>query len=168
MFIGSWFLGKMTTNPDYFEWFRGSVLPGFFEEWLFRGFLFGIVFRKAGWGFIPASLIGSFFFGLAHIYQGSEVLESVFIFLITGMGAAWFAWLYVEWDFNLWVPIFFHTLMNLSWILFEVSENALGGLGANVFRAITIALSVIITVKIAKKKGFNVNKNNLFKNELVQ
>lgn len=168
MFLGSWFLGKMAPSPDIFELFRGSALPGVFEEWLFRGFLFGILFRKAGWGFILASLLGSLLFGFAHVYQGSGWLQTSLIFLVTGMGAVWFAWLFVEWEYNLWVPIFLHAFMNLSWILFEVSENALGGLGANVFRVMTIALTVILTIRHGKQNGFHVNRSNLIVNKHVQ
>ncbi len=62
-------------------------------------------------------------------------------------GAAWFAWLYVEWRNNLWLPIGLHILMNLYWALFDIESNALGGVWANVFRGLTIALSIIYTLR---------------------
>ncbi len=136
---------------------------GFFEEFLFRGFLFGILFRKLKWGFIPASLLAEVIFGLGHIYQGSTLMETTGIFGITTIGSIWVAWLYIEWDKNLWVPIFLHTLMNLSWILFEVSNNALGGIYTNLFRAITIALTIII-IRYHKKRGLNINRKTLIIN----
>lgn len=165
MLISSAVTGQIDENPDVFLLLRSTLFAGFAEEWLFRGFLFGILFRKLGWGFIPASAIGALFFGLGHIYQGSTIAETAGIFLITAVGAAWFAWLYVEWNNNLWVPVFLHVLMNLSWALFEVSTNALGGWYTNLFRVITIALTIIITIRYHKKTGLKINRKNLIVNK---
>jgi membrane protease YdiL (CAAX protease family) len=136
------------------------------EEYLFRGFLFGILFRKLGWGFVPSSVLGALIFGLGHIYQGSTYMETMGVFFITSIGGVWFAWLYIEWNNNLWVPVFIHILMNLSWALFEISSNSLGGFYANLFRLITIALSIIITIKYNQKKGLRINSKNLMVNNI--
>jgi membrane protease YdiL (CAAX protease family) len=164
MLISSAVTGQIDENPDVFLLLRSTLFAGFAEELFYRGFLFGILFRKLGWGFIPASVIGALFFGLAHIYQGTSLPETAGIFLITAIGAAWFAWLYVEWDNNLWVPVFLHILMNLSWTLFDISTNALGGWYSNLFRAITIALTIIITLRYHKKTGLKINRTNLLVN----
>ncbi|HPR61515.1 MAG TPA: hypothetical protein PLF35_11245, partial [Prolixibacteraceae bacterium] len=79
---------------------------------------------------------------------------------------AWFAWLYVEWENNLWVPIFLHIFMNFSWIFFEVGSNALGGVFINIFRAVTIALTILITILYHKKNGLKIKKRNLLINEV--
>ncbi len=55
-------------------------------------------------------------------------------------------------------------IMNLSWILFKVSENALGGFYTNSFRIITIALSIIITIYYHKKRGLKIKRDNLILN----
>jgi uncharacterized protein len=165
MFAGAALHGSFDTNLTLIDLFKNSILPGFMEEVLFRGFLFGLLFRKLKWGFIPASLPGAIVFGIAHIYQGSGILETLGIFMVTTIGALWFAWLYIEWDDNLWVPILLHIFMNMSWTLFDVSNNALGGWQINISRIITIALTVIITVAICKRrKSLKVNGNNLFVN----
>jgi len=135
--------------------FNKGLLTGFMEEYMFRAFLFGIFLRKLKWGFIPTSILGAVIFGLGHIYQGSTFLETLGVFAVSSAGAIWFSWLYVEWNNNLWIPIFLHTLMNLSWVLFEVSTNALGGFYTNLFRVITIALTIIITILYHKKKTVN-------------
>ena len=164
MFISSALMGRIDENLDTFLLLRSTLFAGFAEEWLFRGFLFGILFGKLGWGFIPASVIGALFFGFGHIYQGSTLPETAGIFLITAIGAAWFGWLYMEWDNNLWVPVFLHILMNLSWTLFDISTNALGGWYSNLFRVITIALTIIITLRYHKKSGLKINRTNLLVN----
>lgn len=84
------------------------------------------------------------------------------------MGAVLFAWLYIEWDENLWVPIFLHALMNLSWHLFEMDETALGGILPNVFRGLTIALAIIFTIVYKKRKGEHlaITKRNLINNTI--
>ena len=162
--ISSAIIGKIDENHDFGILFQNTFCAGFFEEYLFRGFLFGILFRKLKWGFIPASILGALIFGLGHIYQGSTPMETLGVFAVTSIGAIWFAWLYIEWNANLWVPIFLHTFMNLSWLLFEMSENALGGLYTNLFRAVTIALTIIITIRYHKERGLKISRENLIIN----
>jgi len=165
MFIGSFFTGKLVSNLSFLNILHGAILAGVLEEIFFRGFLFGQLFRKLKWGFIPAVIINAVIFALGHIYQGNNTNEIIGVFMVTFFGAAWFAWLYIEWNKNLWIPIFLHTLMNLSWMIFNVSENALGGTSANIFRLTTIFLSVIITIIYKKRNGgLSINKKNLFIN----
>lgn len=164
MIVSSAIIGKIDDNLDFGNLLHKTLIAGTFEEYLFRGFLFGILFRKLKWGFIPASLLGALIFGFGHIYQGSTLLETVGIFAITSVGAIWFSWLYIEWNENLWVPIFLHVLMNLSWTLFEVSSNALGGIYTNIFRATTIVLTIIITIRYHKKRGLKIKRKNLIVN----
>jgi hypothetical protein len=154
MLVSSVFLGHINENTPIISLIHKTILAGIMEEYLFRGFLFGILFRKLGWGFIPAALTGGVLFGLGHLYQGFTLIETLGIFTITAIGAIWFSWLYIEWENNLWVPIFIHTFMNLSWVLFEVSDNAMGGIYTNLFRSITIALSIIITIRYHKKEAY--------------
>ena len=162
MLLSSAIVGQIPDDLKLLSLVHYTLIAGFMEEFFFRGFLFGILFRKLGWGFIPASIIGAAIFGLGHIYQGSTLLETTGIFFVTALGAIWFAWLYIEWNNNLWIPIFLHVFMNLSWVLFEVSENALGGYFSNLFRIITIALTIIITLKYNKKNGLKINRKNLW------
>lgn len=164
MLISSALAGKIPSELSAFRLVQASLLAGFMEELLFRGFLFGLLFRFCGWGFIPASLAGAVMFGFGHIYQGSSLPETAGVFLITAMGAVWFAWLFIEWENNLWVPIFLHILMNLSWTLFDMSGNALGGLFANLFRIFTITLTIILTLRAAKQRGLKINRKSLLWN----
>ncbi|WP_370337018.1 lysostaphin resistance A-like protein [Parvularcula marina] len=133
--------------------FKYALFPGVGEEIIYRGFLFGLLFRFAGWGFIPASLLCAISFGIAHMWQGSSPAETAGIVAITAVGAVWFSWLYIEWGNNLFVPITFHVLMNEWWQLFEISETALGGGVGNIFRFTTIGLSVVVTLMMAKRQG---------------
>jgi len=132
---------------------RSSLLPGIAEEVLYRAFLFGFLFRFAGWGFLPAALLGATVFGAAHLYQGEALADSAAIFAITGLGAVWFAWLYVEWNYNVWVPIAFHVLMNLHWELFAIADTAQGPAAAILLRLAAIVISVLITVCLARRRG---------------
>lgn len=164
MFISSAIIGQIREDLTLLSLLHHTLFAGFMEEFLFRGFLFGILFRKLGWGFIPASILGALIFGFGHIYQGSTFLETTGVFFVTSIGAIWFGWLYIEWNNNLWVPISLHILMNLSWGLFEVSSNALGGFYTNLFRIITITLTIIITIRHNKKNGLRINRKNLIIN----
>ncbi|MGQ9620357.1 MAG: CPBP family glutamic-type intramembrane protease [Bacteroidales bacterium] len=86
------------------------------------------------------------------------------VFLTTFSGAIFFAWLYIEWSNNLWIPVFLHTFMNLSWEIFKVSENAPGNIKSNIFRSLTIAIAIIVTImyKRQKKLKLEVNIKTLF------
>ncbi len=141
------------------------IAAGFFEELFFRGFLFGVLFRKTNFGFIPAVLFGAIYFGVLHLYQSTEIVELLGIFLITFLGGILFAWVYVEWNYNLWTAIFLHMLMNLSWELFNVSDNALGGVYSNIFRFATLGLVILLTLVYKKQHGIKmeVNRKNIFK-----
>jgi len=87
--------------------------------------------------------------------------------MTTFLGAILFAWVYIEWNSNLWVAIFLHLFMNLSWMLFSVSENALGDNYANVFRVLTIALTIIGTIAYKRRQGVElaINRNTLWRKQ---
>jgi len=146
------------------------IAAAFFEELYFRGYLFGQIFRFSNWGFIPAVILGSILFGVVHLYQGTSFDELTGIFLITFSGAVLYAWVFVEWNYNLWVPIFLHLFMNLSWGICAVSDNAAGGLYANLFRAMTIFLIIFLTLKYKKRLGeqISVNRNTLWMKRTIE
>ncbi len=163
MIIGYTFIGELKEN--YLHVVIKSLKAGFFEEFLFRGFLFGLLFRKLKWGFFSSAALGAFIFGCLHIYQGNSAMQSLGIFMVTAMGALWFAWLYIEWESNLWLPIFLHFFMNLAWGLFSVSDSgALGGYSSNIFRVSTILISVMATLYFCKKRNrFFIPPQNFWK-----
>jgi uncharacterized protein len=132
---------------------RTAVLPGIAEEVLFRAFLFGFLYRFAGWGFLPAALLSSLVFGFEHLYQGQDAMQAFGIAVLTGVGGVWFAWLFVEWRWNIWVPIAFHVLLNSYWTAFEVADNAFGGPIEVAVRLLCIAISVAATVLVASRRG---------------
>ena len=123
------------------------------------------LFRQVKLGFIPSVAINGLIFGLSHLYQAHSLGDSIGIFAITFAGAIWFGWLFVEWEDNLWLPIFVHCFMNLSWDLFSTEKTAMGGLMLNLPRILTIVISVYVTVKLTKRqKGkLRINKTNLLR-----
>ncbi len=147
-------------NPEV-TWtniFRGSLMAGFVEELAFRGFLFGLLFRRVRIGFFPAMIFVAVLFGLGHITQGNDLMSTLGVFLITGVGGGLFAWLYVEWDNNLWMPIFTHILMNLYWDLFNVeADSAIGDGTANIFRFASVAIILFLTIRKIRKSGSNIS-----------
>ncbi len=166
MTVGMSVIYAFNESLSFSEILNGSIQPGIIEELIFRSFLFGLLFRYAGWGFIPASLIGALFFGLGHVYQGNDLMSSFMAFLVTGIGAVWFAWLYAEWRFNAWINTLMHILMNLSWLMYNVDGGAAGSGYANLFRLLTIAASIVVTIFwISKKRGFVINRKVLWTNK---
>ncbi len=152
MLVGYAWLSNGTLRFDLLLLLSSSLLPALSEEVLYRGFLFGQLHRRGGWAFIPAALLSAVIFGMGHLYQGSSTNEVIGIFMVTAMGGMWFSWLYKSWNYNLWVPLGFHFFMNLWWTMFSAGDTALGGWGANIFRAATIILSILATVQYQKKQ----------------
>ena len=151
MFIGGLISYKFNTEISIPNLIAGTIFAGLFEELYFRGFLFGQIFRNTGLGFFPSIIFGAIVFAAAHFYQSQDFSTMTGIFITTFLGAVFFAWLFVEWDYNLWVPIFLHTFMNLSWLLFNVSDNAFGNLKSNLYRGLTIATAIILTILHKRK-----------------
>ena len=145
----------------------GVIFAAFFEELYFRGVFFGQLFRYAKIGFIPSILLCALLFASGHLWQSSDLSVLVGIFATTFLGALFFAWTYIEWNNNLWVPIGLHLFMNLHWMLFSVGDNALGDAYANIFRAITIAFTIVGTLLYKKhnKAGLKITRNNLWINK---
>jgi membrane protease YdiL (CAAX protease family) len=132
---------------------RTAVLPGIAEELLFRAFLFGFLYRYAGWGFLPAALLAALVFGVEHVYQGGDTGEALAIAALTGLGGLWWSWLLVEWRWNLWVPIGFHVLLNAYWTVFDMADDALGGGWTVALRGVCILLSIVGTLALARRRG---------------
>lgn len=150
MLLGLGGLANFNATWQWEPFILSVALAAFSEEILYRGFLFGQLHRQAGWPFALAAGFGAVVFGLGHLYQGHGFWDTFGIFAVTFAGGLWFAWLYKAWGYNLWVPIGLHFLMNFYWMVFESGTNALGGVWPNVFRAATIAITVIWTVRRQK------------------
>ena len=133
-----------------------SLMAGVCEEIYFRGYFFGQLFRNCRWGFLPASLITSLLFGLLHLYQGHDLISSLHAVLVTGLGGILYSWMYVEWNYRLWIPISLHTFMDVAWMILPVGEEgygAAGNIATNVGRAITIILAIGATIYFKRKRG---------------
>jgi uncharacterized protein len=164
MLVGYFLMGQYNQEQTLVENIVKAFKDGFREEIYFRAFLFGQLFRQVKLGFLPAVLVNGLIFGLVHIYQTHTIMEGVGVFAITFAGAVWFAWLFIEWKENLWLPIFMHFFMNLYWHLFSTENSAVGGLMLNLPRIITIALSIYLTIKIVRKTGqLKINKTNFIR-----
>lgn len=158
---------RICIEPSEF-WFM-CVFAAFFEELYYRGVFFGQIFKKTRLGFLPSLLVSALIFASLHMYQSQDFSTLLGVFITTFLGAGLFAWLYVEWNYNLWVPISLHFFMNLSWEMFDISENALGDLHANIYRALTIILAVGGTILFKKmnKLPLAVNSDTLLMKKLT-
>ncbi len=164
MFIGFSILFKFNSEITLDDVLIKVVAAAFFEELFFRSYLFGQVFKFTKVGFIPSVLLGSLLFGFIHLYQSQELLDSIGIFAITFLGGILFAWVFAEWNYNIWIPIFLHLFMNLSALMFSATENALGGIYFNVFRTLSMVLVIALTI-IYKRRNWmklEVNKKTIW------
>ena len=163
MLLGCALLGKFNSELSFFYLLAKSFKDGLGEEIFFRAFLFGQLYRHFKLGFITASILPALLFGIGHLYQGDSFSSCSLVFFITFIGAIWFSWLYTEWNFNVWITLIMHFLMNFYWSLFSIENGATGGLISDIPRAITIFLSIYFTIKMMKKTNgkLMINKHNL-------
>ena len=169
MIAGYAVIGEFDRELSADEAFTWIFIAGMFEELVYRGFVFGQLFRYARWGFLPAALLAALAFGSLHLYQGHDPVSALTAFGVTALGSIFFSWLYVEWNYNLWSVIWLHTLMNLPWIVFRVSTSgAVGDIGANALRLCTIILAIGLTVAYKRKQGlpYRIQINTLITNKI--
>ena len=151
MFLGGLLFFEFNPEISIPNLVAGTIVIAIVEEVFYRAFLFGQLFKYTQFGFISSIILGAILFASGHLYQSQDTVELIGIFSVTFMGAVLFAWLYVEWNYNLWIPIFLHALMNLSWHLFEMDETALGGALPNIFRGLTILVAIVFTLLYKRK-----------------
>ncbi len=155
LLIGMPIVGTFNHTLSLAYFIRVVVLAAFFEEVVYRGFMFGQLFRYGKLGFIWAVIIPAFLFGIGHLYQGHTLISSLMAFAVTAFGAIYFSWAYIEYNFNLWVNIGLHLFMNLCWTVFHVegNETAIGALVPNILRITAIVLTVILIIIYKKNCG---------------
>src|SRR5262249_54051659 len=140
------FTSRLNPNMSVLTVGVGCFLAPFAEEVLFRGYMFGQLYRRARWGFWLSALIPSALFALGHAYQAGRPLELTGIFAVTGLGGFLGGLVYLRWGGKFWVGFGLDCLMNLWWELFGVADTALGGWIANGARLLTVALAILLTI----------------------
>jgi membrane protease YdiL (CAAX protease family) len=118
------------------------------EEILFRGYVFRQLYRRAGWTFLGSIAVSAGVFGLAHfggLWGKISLGEAAGEIAVIAVGGAFFAWLLVRWDDNLWVPIGLHVSMNL-WCEIFACDKAVGGWRNNIGRVLTVLVALMITI----------------------
>lgn len=129
--------------------YRDLILAGFGEEFIFRAFLFGLLFYYAGWGFFSAGIFAGLFFGWGHLYQAIDFTSAVSVFLFTVGASLGFSWFYYAWK-SLWMVLFLHAFMDITWDGFNLQTNVTGNLWINLARFTTLFLTVLFSIRKAK------------------
>lgn len=170
MFIGLPILVDFKLNFSFELVYKAMFLAGFGEEFVFRAFLFGLLFYYCGWGFLPAGIFTGLFFGAGHLYQAESFYSALGIFLFTTGASLGFAWFYYAWK-SLWMVIFLHGFMDLAWemsINDQLADNVLGSPWVNVFRFSTLIFTIVYSIYLAKKTGTYDLKNKLWVNNSIR
>ena len=114
------------------------------EEILFRGFLFGLLWRVAGWSVPVSILASSLLFGLAH---DGDILGTALPLAAGGAVLAWVAW---KWN-SLWPALALHACMNLWWDAVR-GEHVVPGVGPDLMstaQLLSVALAVGLTFRFS-------------------
>ena len=166
MFLIIGILYQFNFKPTFEIIYKGIVLAGFGEEFIYRAFLFGFLFHWAGWGFLSAGIITGLFFGAGHLYQADNLGSAISIFLFTTGVSVGFGWFYIAWK-SLWMVVFLHGFMDLIWDSFQVETNVTGNFWVNIARFSTIVFAIIYSIKIAKENDMYHLKNKLWINKSI-
>lgn len=170
MFLILGILYQFNFKPTFEIIYRGIVLAGFGEEFIYRAFLFGLLFYCAGWGFLTAGIFTGLFFGWGHLYQAEDFYSAISVFLFTVGASLGFSWFYYAWK-SLWMVLFLHAFMDITWDGFSVETNVTGNLWINLARFTTLFMAVLFSIRKAKlndtydlKRNGKlwINKNALF------
>jgi membrane protease YdiL (CAAX protease family) len=136
--------------PDFApaEAFYTVVYSSFAEDLVYTGFAVRQLYRRAGWPFWLAVLGVAITFGLGHVEKGRTLAQMAGLFAFTGIGLAVFAWLFIAWGDNLWVPIAMHMLIDFWWALFGAGTNAVaGGVAPMAMTAASVVLAITMTLE---------------------
>ena len=137
-------LSGVRTSFDGVELVTSVVLSPIAEEVLFRGWLFRQLILLARWPALPAGLVSSIAFGLAH---PGYMSDPVAVLTTTGVGLL-FAWMVLRWD-SLWPAIGLHAAMNFSWAIFGTGRSTAPPGGAAFDGSLVVSLARIATIVIA-------------------
>lgn len=137
LFVGAMF-GSVVQDFSWPEFAFLSLLAPFAEEFTYRGLGTGILLVMAGWRFWSAALLPAAVFGLLHAGQGEGPMEIALVVAITGVGGLFFSWLYVRFGQSLWPAVVMHIGMNAVWNIYDLGDNAIGGLLGNGLRAASV------------------------------
>ncbi len=126
-----------------------AVAP-FTEELLFRGYLFLQLHRRAQWSFLSSVLVTALAFGLAHLgtlaRTGAGPREILGEMAFIAAGGAFYAWLLIRWNDNLWVAVCLHGFMNL-WCEAFGCDQIVGSSTTQIGRALTVLVAVSLTLQ---------------------
>lgn len=141
-------------QDDLSRLFYGTVQAGFFEEWFFRAFAFGLLVQLGGMRVWPAAVLIGTVFGSVHLsaYTTDAISDEFAWVALIGLGGVLYAWLFWRWRWNLWLVIGLHTFMNLWWGVFDLDKNTLGGWAATASRVASIGLAITLTEFMANRQ----------------
>jgi len=126
------------------------------EEILFRGYVFRQLHRGAGWNLWLAAAATGLAFGVVHLgnaaVQQMPLGEQFGTVALIGVGGMLYAWVFARWNDDLWVVWALHGFMNLWWNVFDLSDNPLGGVGANAMRVLTVVAAIVLTLWLAANR----------------
>ncbi len=91
LLIGMPIVGTFNHTLSLAYFIRVVVLAAFFEELVYRGFMFAQLFRYGKLGFIWAVIIPAFLFCIGHLYPGNYLISSFMALAVTAFGVLYYS-----------------------------------------------------------------------------
>jgi hypothetical protein len=126
------------------------------DELFYRGFALRLLIRRARWGAPAAILATAIAVAAGRIGGIAGEAAPLDVAQAAGLGAAtaaWFGWLFVAWDDDLWVPLALHFGLNLAWSAFDGAIVTGGGSPlSHLGRLASLAVSIAITLAVRRAR----------------
>lgn len=162
-----------------FNNFFHLMISVFFYEVFFRGFFFQQIYNNTKLGFLAIALSNLVIIITVRLlsYQWNSFtsyedlllilfLDIINILTFSFLEISFFAWLYAEWNFNLWIVIFARFFTDLSGKVFILTENisTYTVIYKISFSIISFFIMIIFTYLHHSKKNipFEINKKNIW------
>jgi membrane protease YdiL (CAAX protease family) len=147
-------LNGVNVNFAPMPFVRTALASPFSEEMLFRGLLFRQLHQRAGWPFWAAVLVNAVPFAWGHLYQAQsgDWLGTIAVLAVTGIGAAYSAWLFMRWEWNLWVVIGFHAYLNAAAYAFDIGDSVLTKASTLPLLVLGLLTTTLVTRRYARRR----------------
>lgn len=153
LIVGFW--GGLGEAIEYRSLPFTTLGAGIFEELFFRAFAFGFLVRLVHWRVWPAAILTGVLFAAAHLHidriQAVDLTNQFLQLAMLASVGAFYAWIYAQWEFNIYLPITMHALFNLSWQVFEMNESPMGSAGLIVATTLVFAVPTVVTIRKSRQ-----------------
>ncbi len=175
LLISIFLIEDVTISNDWFQLVLSHTISNTLLQFFIIGFLFGQLFRYAGWGFTSVILLYTLITVIPAIASNGNNFFNAPMF-VQGMSAmllfyAFYFWLYVEWRYNIWVPVCLSFFIAIPTdVFFAYADIETSNLIYDVALLLTAVAAIVATIVYKKRNKipFTITAQNLLVNKQTE